>query len=312
MVRRRTIPAIPMAAKPSASNALAVAAALPFAGPGAAALAQVTAVAGAPGLSLDLSGALAATVEASDPVDRSQADSESWWGELNLTLWLPGISGTIGAAGVSTSVNLSFTDILNDTSTVFGVAGGLTVGKDAVGVSVDGYWSRMTGDAVTAMGTINLATTMGIFDFGIVYRILRQPVQWTASAGKPARDAVILAYLGGRYTTVDSTLTLTGFPSVSGSQGWVDPMIGVRGTLPLGRHVSLAFRGDIGGFGASSDLAWTAAAGVSWDFDLGSLPASLQLGYLAIGDSYHSGSGATRFTWNTIVHGLVLNFGLRF
>jgi hypothetical protein len=37
---------------------------------------------------------------------------------------------------------------------------------------------------------------------------------------------------------------------------WADPLIGIRWSLPLLDSVSMTFRGDIGGFGASSQLIW--------------------------------------------------------
>ena len=40
------------------------------------------------------------------------------------------------------------------------------------------------------------------------------------------------------------------------SWGWADPLIGFRWEVPVLDRLSLAFRGDIGGFGASSDLIW--------------------------------------------------------
>ena len=67
-----------------------------------------------------------------------------------------------------------------------------------------------------------------------------------------------------RLTPVSSKLSATG-AVVGGRQAsvnvfesfaWADPMIGIRWSLPVLDPVSLDFRGDIGGFGASSDLIW--------------------------------------------------------
>ena len=46
--------------------------------------------------------------------------------------------------------------------------------------------------------------------------------------------------------------------SASNSWAWADPLIGVRWEVPVLDRLSLDFRGDIGGFGASSDLVWGA------------------------------------------------------
>lgn len=265
------------------------------------------------GLALDLSQAVAdAAAGAPDANAGPQTGSEKWWARLDLALWLPGISGTIGAAGSAVSVSESFADVARSADALFGFGGALAVGKGKAGGYVDGYWSRIGAAVASPGGTVNVVSEMGIFDFGVSYEVLRRPMEWTAAGDKPARDLVVIAYGGGRYTNVNSTLTLAGSPSVKGDRRWVDPMIGARGEFPLGQHFSLAFRGDIGGFGASSDLAWTAAGAISWDFYLRDFPASLQMGYLAIGDNYHTGTGGARFTWNTILHGLILNFSMQF
>ena len=50
--------------------------------------------------------------------------------------------------------------------------------------------------------------------------------------------------------------------SVSDSFAWSDPLFGVRWSAPLFDPVSLDFRGDVGGFGASSHFIWGIASAV--------------------------------------------------
>ena len=44
--------------------------------------------------------------------------------------------------------------------------------------------------------------------------------------------------------------------NVRESVDWADPLIGVRWSVPLLDILALDFRGDVGGFGASSELTW--------------------------------------------------------
>jgi hypothetical protein len=50
--------------------------------------------------------------------------------------------------------------------------------------------------------------------------------------------------------------------SESGSEWWVDPIIGLRGQINLTRWLFLAIQGDVGGFGAGSQIAWQASGTV--------------------------------------------------
>ena len=52
--------------------------------------------------------------------------------------------------------------------------------------------------------------------------------------------------------------------SASNSWAWADPLIGVRWEVPVLDRLSLDFRGDIGGFGASSDLIWGLVSDVKY------------------------------------------------
>ena len=50
--------------------------------------------------------------------------------------------------------------------------------------------------------------------------------------------------------------------SKSGDQWWVDPIIGLRGQVNFTRWLFLALQGDVGGFGAGSQIAWFASGSI--------------------------------------------------
>lgn len=54
--------------------------------------------------------------------------------------------------------------------------------------------------------------------------------------------------------------------SYDGSQWWVDPIIGLRAQVNFTRWLFLAAQGDIGGFGAGSDIAWNVQASLGVNF----------------------------------------------
>jgi hypothetical protein len=46
--------------------------------------------------------------------------------------------------------------------------------------------------------------------------------------------------------------------NIEGSQWWVDPIVGLRAQVNITRWLFIALQGDVGGFGAGSDIAWNA------------------------------------------------------
>jgi hypothetical protein len=54
--------------------------------------------------------------------------------------------------------------------------------------------------------------------------------------------------------------------SKSGDQWWVDPIVGLRGQINFTRWLFLALQGDVGGFGAGSQIAWFASGSIGVNF----------------------------------------------
>ncbi|MCX6971170.1 MAG: hypothetical protein NTV93_13600 [Verrucomicrobia bacterium] len=52
----------------------------------------------------------------------------------------------------------------------------------------------------------------------------------------------------------------------SDDQWWIDPIIGLRGQINITRWLFLAAQGDVGGFGAGSQLTWNTQATVGFNF----------------------------------------------
>jgi hypothetical protein len=54
--------------------------------------------------------------------------------------------------------------------------------------------------------------------------------------------------------------------SKSGDQWWVDPIVGLRTQVNFTRWLFLALQGDVGGFGAGSQIAWFASGSIGVNF----------------------------------------------
>jgi hypothetical protein len=253
----------------------------------------------------------AAQETASSESQVKHPDSDLHFG-VAFTLWLPGIDGTLGVGAVTQNVSATFIDILDNSNTVFGFGGAAEYRGEKFGAYLSGYWSTVEVDVAGPAGTITNTSDIGLVGFGVLYEVGRWAVDHTATDDLPPRDMTLTLYGGARFTSISIEIDFPILPTVSNSRTWVDPMIGAKFTYPFSQNWSMVIGGDIGGFGAASDFAWAALAAISWDFHIKSMPSSLQFGYLAIGDDYTTGSGSDRFEWDTVLHGVMMNFVMRF
>ncbi|WP_418648365.1 hypothetical protein ACNQFN_06860 [Thauera butanivorans] len=80
------------------------------------------------------------------------------------------------------------------------------------------------------------------------------------------------ALAGMRFWHISNDVTVTANHPAIGIQkashgedfGWVDPVVGMRTFLPVTDRLSVQAQADIGGFGAGSDLTWSALATVNY------------------------------------------------
>ena len=249
---------------------------------------------------------------ASAPATHVEQLTEDTVFQISLALWAPGIDGTIGVAGLNVDVSETFIDIMQESSSLFGFGGSASFRQDKFGGYLNGWWCSIKFDENTAFGTVSADNQMGLVGFGASYEVGRWAVERTAEGDLPARDMTLDAYVGARYSSVEIELDLPVLPNVTRSRSWIDPLIGARLMVPISQDWSVGLQGDIGGFGAASDLIWSAAGVLSWDFHIKNMPSSLQFGYMAIADDYSAGSGIDQFEWDVILHGLLINWQIRF
>lgn len=123
------------------------------------------------------------------------------------------------------------------------------------------------------------------------------------------------AYAGIRWWNMEVDVDATLGPlsrSVSIQEDWVDPHIGLRYRRQM-NNSDWSFLGmaDVGGFGVSSDFAWTAEAGFAWQAND---TLSIEMTYKAIGVDYETGTEGTSdyFAYDTVTHGPKVGFSFDF
>jgi opacity protein-like surface antigen len=236
------------------------------------------------------------------------AGADEWQVEFTPYLFAAGLHGSTGTQQVSADVNTSFSDILQNLDS--GFMGTLELRRGRWGIILDGLYFKV-GDqrARSWQGPAGIGSATGDLDVTATMQMYQLSAAYRLGNGVPI-DLVV----AGRYTQLDSDLNLVattggllpgGTRSLSASQSWWDPVIGVRVILPFAQHWSAMLYGDVGGFGVGSDFTYQAIAGVNWQF---SEHVSAKLGYRYIYQDYEN----NRFVWKMAAYGPYLGVGIRF
>lgn len=130
---------------------------------------------------------------------------------------------------------------------------------------------------------------------------------------KPWLELGVGGILNSVNSGVDVQLALIGGPPVFKSKEmtktWFDPMLITRIKSKAGEKFVYQFRGEIGGFGIGSDLAWQIQAVAGYQF---SKLFSITGGYRIISLDYKTGSGQDYFHYNIDTSGPTVRFGFQF
>jgi hypothetical protein len=248
----------------------------------------------------------------SDAGPTDGADDNKWRVDLNSWIWAMGIHGEVGARGRTANVSANFVDIVEDSDNLFAIAGRLEIGYDRFAVFVDGLYADIGVDGATGpagIADIDVEIEQTLIDFGLMYRAFEWEPE--GSAGRNPRSLTFDAYAGGRYSGIELKLSPAALSDVSRSEDWIDPIIGGRFIIPMAEHWHMAINGDIGGFGVESDLTWSMTTVFCYDFTLFGFPSSLSAGYRAVAWDYTADSEA-EFTWDIIMHGVIIGFAMEF
>ncbi len=236
--------------------------------------------------------------------------NDGWRGELTSWIWLMGMEGEVGARGEVNTVDATFFDVLDASDTVLGFAGRLEIGHGKWAGFVDGVYTLIKIDDITGplgIADVDLSTDMGVIDFGLMYRLIE--IQAPQAQQRPV---TLDAFVGARAVILAFEIDPASLPSFDRDESWIDPIFGVKATVPLIGPINLMASGDIGGFGVSSDMTWSALGVLGVDFTLFDLPSTFYAGYRAVAMDYTEGSGSSRLTWDVVLHGPIFGLSMRF
>ena len=220
-----------------------------------------------------------------------QTAKDEWEFLVAPYVWASGLDGDLALAGVPASVDLSFGDVFNVLD-----GGGLlhfeaarnrwTLLADAIYLDLGQDFDLVPGEADVEQAILE------------------------GGAGYALADSVDILF-GARYTSVDTELRFTGPLSltIGGDQDWIDPFIGARWTAELSKRWEASVRGDVGGFGAASDLVWQLrAAAILRASEL----IKVSFGYRLMDYDYEDGAGLSRFEYDVQLSGAEIGVGFIF
>lgn len=225
----------------------------------------------------------------------SQADE--WKQEFAPYLWGAAMSGEAGIGSVTSSIDMSFGDILDNLE--LGFMGAYRASKDRFVLNVDAIYMGLGATQRGPGGVLKADIDM-------------DQTALEVDAGYAVTERVV-TFAGLRYVDLSGKVAVQGplglQRSPKGGADWVDPVLGAMVTLPINDRWSTNVRGDIGGFGVGSDFSWQAIATLRWQ-------ATPTLGVLAayrfLSMDYESGRNANYFKYDVDSQGPALGVVMSF
>jgi hypothetical protein len=174
---------------------------------------------------------------------------------IGLPSWTAGLSGDFGLHGVVTQPDVDFTQILNHLDML--ASGALYARYHRWEFSADGLYMKLSDTADSPSFLFNgarVSLKQAFAEWLVGYRLIN------------CEKGFLSVTVGGRYNYMNGDFRVfSGFlpgRRVEAGTDWVDPVIGTSGRVHLWKAISLWAKGDIGGFGAASDLTWQVQGGL--------------------------------------------------
>ena len=216
----------------------------------------------------------------------AEAASPGGWSYIvEPYLLVPSMSGTAGAGGLTSEVDVSAGDIFGALD--MGAMLYLEARNPKWAFSLDATYMDLGASGTTKVG--NVGVELDLKQTGITAAGYRRLTPWAE------------AMLGLTFNSVSESLKGSGPAAVNKStdQYWVDPYLGVRLAAPADKW-RFGFFGAIGGFGVGSDFAWQVFPEVGYRFNR---LFELTGGYRALGMDYSNDSENGEFVYDLITYG---------
>lgn len=221
-------------------------------------------------------------------LEENSSLSEEWQFSLRPYFYLSGLSGSITVDPLTFPVNSSFSTLLDNVK--FGGFISLTAEKGQWGINADFQYINLYGESQSLQNTsFDLKNIIGELD--LIFR--------------PELAPTLRFLVGVRAYSVYQNIVLASVPLPEAKTTVVDPVIGAFGNWALHTRWDFELRGDIGGFGVSSEATYQMMG--LFRYGLGE-NTSIPFGYRILG--YQIKQEDVRM--NTRMMGAFIGFDFRF
>ncbi len=237
-----------------------------------------------------ISLAAAYTARAQSPSDRApdSAGPQPWSFSITPYLWAAGLDGDTAAEGIGSEIDTGYSFFSLDNLDL-AIGTDVEARKGKWGVLLDGMYVDFSDTSDGTFVDTEAEVSGGYFEASAAY----------PAAKIPGLDLIF----GVRYVALEASVRLTPGPSAESRKSWLDPLVGARFSHEFNDRWSVVLRGDVGGFGVSSELVTNVAA----IFGFGITDAmTLRFGYRALKMDFED----DQFVLDAIAQGYV--FGLTF
>lgn len=240
---------------------------------------------------------LASAGSATAEVMATPSPASGWEFNISPYLWLTAIDGTNGPTANPAEIDASFSDIFD----VLEMAAALQfeARHGRWGVIGDVFYAELGSSGTTngpAQADVDVNFKQFLGELDVFYRV--------ADTSQGSLDL----YAGVRYNDLSLELDATGNnldKSRSADREWADPILGARMRWNINESWYLAAKGDIGGFGVSSEFTWNLYGALGYQIND---TVSVEVGYRAFDTDYEDDG----FTYDITQSGLQLGLNVKF
>jgi hypothetical protein len=214
------------------------------------------------------------------------AQDGEWTFRIAPYLLVPSMEGDVTLRGREVETDVGPEDIFSRLN--FGFQGYLEASTDTWGIGLDVIYMNL--DATDDDRIVDIDVKQSAYSPTAFVRV------------SPNIDL----YAGVRFNSIGGDADFQGplgAGTVEQDESWVDPLIGMRFSTPLGEKWNLQISGDVGGVVAGSDIALNIWPMVGYEI---SDSAQLTFGYRVLYTDYRSGSGAGLFEYDMLTTGPVV------
>lgn len=198
-----------------------------------------------------------------DPLTENSEISPEWRYSLRPYFFLSGISGSVTVDPVTFPLNSGFKDIIQHVK--LGGFISFTATKNRWGVNADFQYINLFGESSLSRDTsVDLKNVIGEVD--LLFR--------------PEVAPTLHFLVGVRVYSIIQNVSLLGLAVPEANTTVVDPVLGAYGAWMLHERWDFELRGDIGGFGVSSDFTYQMMALFRWGIND---TLSIPFGYRVLG-----------------------------